>query len=79
MRKKKIVKAISNNNFDSEDYVSSSEDLNDASSEVAKQLVHDNNHKFSLIMECVAALEAENACLQTRLNEETSGVKKQTS
>src|SRR5438270_497491 len=83
MEKKKMVKAISNDNFDSEDYVSSSEDPNDASSvsnnesEIARQLAHNNNHKFNLIMEHIAALEAENACLQTHLNKETSGKKNQ--
>src|SRR5437016_1668085 len=83
MRKKGKVKVMINDDFDSESDVSPGEYLNDASStsndesEIAKQLAHDNGHKFSLIMERIAALEAENAHLQTYLNKGTSEMKTQ--
>ena len=72
-RKRKVKATISNDSED--DYISPSENTNDNSSvsndefETAKQS-HDNNHKFTLVMERIVALEAENACLQKHLNKE---------
>ncbi|GBC44859.2 hypothetical protein GLOIN_2v1775598 [Rhizophagus irregularis DAOM 181602=DAOM 197198] len=62
-------------NDSEDDYISPSENTNDNSSisndefETAKQY-HDNNHKFTLVMERIVALEAENARLQKHLNKE---------
>ncbi|CAB4443263.1 unnamed protein product [Rhizophagus irregularis] len=68
-RKRKVKATISNDSED--DYISPSENTNDNSSisNTAKQS-HDNNHKFTIVMERIVALEAENACLQKHLNKE---------
>ena len=78
MKEKGKAKMLIDDDFDFENDVSSNESLNDISndeSEMAKQLVYINDHKFNLIMKQqkrIAALEAENACLQICLNKETT-------
>ena len=80
MKEKGKAKMIIDDNFDFENDASSNESLNDISndeSEMAKQLVYINDHKFNLIMKRIVALEAENARLQICLNKETSRTKDQ--
>ena len=78
MKEKGKAKMLIDDDFDFENDASSNESLNDISndeSEMAKQLVYINDHKFNLIMKQqkrIAALEAENACLQICLNKETT-------
>ena len=79
MKEKGKAKMLIDDDFDFENDASSNESLNDISndeSEMAKQLVYNNNdHKFDLIMKRIAALEAENTRLQICLNKETSRTK----